>query len=295
MCSSDLTGATNTVTMSRARSIAAVFGTTLATSVVGSGTVQLSPASGPYAYGSVVRLTPKPAVGSYFSLWGNAASGSANPLDFTVTTPTRTVSALFTALGAGQVNVYVDVVGNGTVTRSPALNVYSSGQTVTLTAVPLPISKFDTWSGDSMAPTNVISVLLDVNKSVTASFSPVPPGTVVAWGAGKTNNGNFLEYGQSIIPTGLSGVTAITAGDYHTVALKADGTVVAWGGNNLGQTNVPAGLNGVTAISAGLGSRHTIALKSDGTVVAWGSTAGNVPAGLSGVTAIAAGATFNVL
>ena len=116
-----------------------------------------------------------------------------------------------------------------------------------------------------------------------------------AWGAGKTNNGNFLEYGQSIIPTGLSGVTAITAGDYHTVALKADGTVVAWGGNNLGQTNVPAGLNGVTAISAGLGSRHTIALKSDGTVVAWGSTAGNVPAGLSGVTAIAAGATFNVL
>ena len=70
------------------------------------------------------------------------------------------------------------------------------------------------------------------------------------------------------MPAGLTGVTAIAAGDYHTVALKSDGTVVAWGYNGYGQTTVPAGFTGVMAIAAG--ELHTVALKSDGTVVAWG-------------------------
>ena len=88
----------------------------------------------------------------------------------------------------------------------------------------------------------------------------------------------------------MSGVTAIAAGGDHTVALKNDGTVVAWGYNDSGQTTVPAGLSGVTAIAAG--GYHTVALQSDGTVVAWGlNNEGQttVPSGLSGVTAIAAG------
>ena len=34
------------------------------------------------------------------------------------------------------------------------------------------------------------------------------------------------------VPPGLSGVTAIAAG-YHNLALKNDGTVVAWGDNEL--------------------------------------------------------------
>ena len=79
------------------------------------------------------------------------------------------------------------------------------------------------------------------------------------------------------------------------MALKTDGTVVAWGLNSSGQTDVPAGLVDVAAIAAG--GRHTVALKADGTVVAWGfNDAGqtDVPAGLSDVTAIAAGASHTV-
>jgi hypothetical protein len=53
-------------------------------------------------------------------------------------------------------------------------------------------------------------------------------------------------------PTGLNGkFTAIAAGAWHGLALKSDGTVIVWGANIRGQTNVPAGLSGVTAIAAG--------------------------------------------
>lgn len=115
-------------------------------------------------------------------------------------------------------------------------------------------------------------------SSVQAQLS----GTVVAWG--------YNGYGQADVPEGLSDVTAIAAGEYHTVALKADGTVVAWGDDGAGQTDVPEGLSGVIAIAAGY--RHTVALKSDGTVVAWGENRfgeTDVPGDLNGVIAIAAG------
>ncbi|MEO8099881.1 MAG: choice-of-anchor D domain-containing protein [Acidobacteriota bacterium] len=97
------------------------------------------------------------------------------------------------------------------------------------------------------------------------------------------------------VPAGLTSVTAIAAGTYHSLALKSDGTVVAWGYNDYGQTAVPAGLNGVTTIAAGV--FHSLALKSDGTVVAWGyngSGQATVPAGLTGVKAIAAGESHSM-
>ena len=124
--------------------------------------------------------------------------------------------------------------------------------------------------------------LLLATASAVLPASAAPSGTVVAWG--------LNDDGQTSVPVGLSGVTAIAAGRFHTVALKNDGTVVAWGSNSDGQTSVPVGLSGVTAIAGGYG--HTVALKNDGTVVAWGRNdygQTSVPVGLSGVTAIAGG------
>ena len=60
----------------------------------------------------------------------------------------------------------------------------------------------------------------------------------------------------------------IDAGTLHTLALKQDGTVAAWGLNDVGQCVVPATLSDV--VQVGVGFQHSVALKSDGTVVCWG-------------------------
>ena len=59
----------------------------------------------------------------------------------------------------------------------------------------------------------------------------------------------------------------IRAGEYHTVCLKSDGTVVAVGDNSKGQCDV-SGWRDIVSVSAG--ESHTVGLKSDGTVIATG-------------------------
>ena len=127
-----------------------------------------------------------------------------------------------------------------------------------------------------------------------AAQATTTAGKPVAWGCGGVG-----AWGQCSVPNGLSGVTAIAAGNYYSLALKSDGTVVAWGCGLLGvqgACNVPSDLSGVTRIAAG--GDYALALKADGTLVAWGKNCSdvytdfgqcNVPSSLSGVTAIAAG------
>lgn len=113
-------------------------------------------------------------------------------------------------------------------------------------------------------------------------------------------------------------VIEISAGAYHTVALKEDGTVWTWGNNESGQlgdgTEIDKGepvqvkgIEGVKAIAAG--GYHTVALKEDGTVWTWGENlygqlgddtidiCKNEPVqvkGIEGVKAIAAGERHTV-
>jgi alpha-tubulin suppressor-like RCC1 family protein len=154
-------------------------------------------------------------------------------------------------------------------------------------------------------PLYVLALLLTV--SVTYAQFPLPTpvrpnsfplqlpaevGTVAAWGARNISN---FDYGQTTIPEGLTNVVQVAAGGYHTLALKSDGKVVAWGAGyappydpydpygwynsnyywgNYGwphnsQAAVPAGLTDVVQIDAGW--NHSTALKSDGTVLEWGN------------------------
>jgi alpha-tubulin suppressor-like RCC1 family protein len=111
--------------------------------------------------------------------------------------------------------------------------------------------------------------------------SEKPLSYVAAWGRNTD--------GQCNVPIDLGPAIGIAVGEYHTLAIKADGTVAAWGRNTNGQCDVPAGLHSVVALAAGY--NHSLALKKDGSVVAWGSSSNSlntVPSGLNNVVEIAA-------
>jgi hypothetical protein len=61
---------------------------------------------------------------------------------------------------------------------------------------------------------------------------------------------------------------AVSAGLFHSLALKADGSIVGCGRDHYGQATPPSG-NDFVAISAG--ENHSLALKADGSIVGWGS------------------------
>ncbi len=88
-------------------------------------------------------------------------------------------------------------------------------------------------------------------------------------------------------------VVQVSAGNYHVLALRSDGIIVAWGNENYGNLDIPvAASNSVVSVAAGY--YFSMALRSDGRVVTWGdNSAGvcNVPVDASNsVVAIAAGA-----
>ena len=164
-----------------------------------------------------------------------------------------------------------------------------------------------------------VADLLGTSVAVAGGYrhtvATLSDGSVWAWGLnnyGQLGDGTTVDRWLPTQVSGLAGMTAVAAGDYHSLAVKSsDGTVWAWGSNNNGELGNGTtadrltpdqvyGLTGVTAVAAG--ADHSLALKSDGTVWAWGyngygqlgdgSTTGRtIPVqvlGLTGVTAVAA-------
>ena len=162
------------VSMERDKHIHAVFGTTLSTTVAGNGSIQLSPPGGFYPIGTIVRLTAVPQPGSYFGFWGNAASGSTNPLYFTISAPTQTVSSIFAATPAGQAALTTLINGRGRVNVNPRANLYAINQTVTLTPLPDAGEIFLNWSGDGSGTQNPLTVSMTQSKVITANFTSRP-------------------------------------------------------------------------------------------------------------------------
>lgn len=112
-------------------------------------------------------------------------------------------------------------------------------------------------------------------------------GNVWSWGSnslGQLGKGDEGPHTNTDVPgkvPGLTGITQIVAGDETSLALRSDGTVWDWGGNNFGQLGdgttteqaspqqVP-GLTGITQVASGDGF-SSFAINSAGALFAWGA------------------------
>ena len=143
-----------------------------------------------------------------------------------------------------------------------------------------------------------LSNVAEVAAGSRHSLALLSDGTVKAWGnntygqAQPTVAAQIRQQTTNNIPepvavNGLSNVTAIAAGSYHSLALLSGGNILAWGYNFSGQlggglftnqygqaysTNyglIP--VKGITnAIAIAAGKQHSLALLADGTVMGWG-------------------------
>lgn len=150
--------------------VRAVFGAAPAFTIVGSGQAATTPEGPLLEYGARVRFTAYPAVGSYFVRWGNAVTGTNNPVSFTFTNASSAVTVLFAALPANQVSLVTAIDGDGRVASAPGGNTFTLGQTISLLAVPDTDRVFLGWIGDLNSRTNPVSLLMDGSKVVTARF-----------------------------------------------------------------------------------------------------------------------------
>ena len=136
--------------------------------------------------------------------------------------------------------------------------------------------------------TGYLNDVIAISASGNHSLALKSDGTVWAWGTntyGQLGDGTTTARTLPVQVSGLSSVKAISAGFvsyFHSLALKSDGTVWAWGQNNYGQLgngttdssahSTPAqvpGLSGISVIAAG--DANSFALEQSGNVVwAWG-------------------------
>lgn len=122
-----------------------------------------------------------------------------------------------------------------------------------------------------------------ISKGVDHNLAIKTDGTLWAWGSnGDGRCGNGVFGGTLANPTQIGTATnwdSVSAGVYHSMAVKTDGTLWAWGDNVFAELgigsapdqNVPVQVGTATNWKSVSASNYfTLALKTDGTLWAWG-------------------------
>ncbi len=175
----------------------------------------------------------------------------------------------------------------------------------------------ESWGGAGApppAPLGSFSGVTAISAGGTASAALLSDGTAMIWGSDE-----YGQHGDGTLTLGpgppqpvratQQGITAISVGTYHVLALLGNGHVAAWGRNDSGHLGVPSSgpefcnqlpcsttpreipnLHDVVAISADSSPENQgsdLALLSDGHVMAWGGGVGYEPVVVKGLKEVA--------
>ena len=142
----------------------------LTVNIVGNGSVVLDPPGGTYNEGTLVKVRAIADPGSAFDSWSDDITGAANPVTI-IMDADKTVTANFEVVVVPQFTLTAKTVGNGRVVLDPPGGTYNEGAVVKVTAVAGTGSAFDGWSGDITGFANPVTITMDADKRVTATFN----------------------------------------------------------------------------------------------------------------------------
>jgi len=129
-----------------------------------------------------------------------------------------------------QYTLTTNVVGSGSINKNPDQATYDDGTVVTVTANPVFGWEFTSWSGDLSGTTNPTTITMNANKTVTATFTALPPsqgGVLETFNTGFTTGqtvGTHAEWydgGSGPVVTSGNGVAG-------TIGLAPSGTIFTW-------------------------------------------------------------------
>ncbi len=160
----------NNVTASHTLSAAfALNEYTLTVGVIGQGQVTRVPSQTTYLHGSIVTLTAMPEVGWSFGQWSGDASGVLTQTTVTMDA-NKAVTATFLVTPPSYYTLTMNLVGSGVITPTAGAHSYLAGTVVDLSASPAAGWRFAGWSGAVVTTTNPLTLTMDADKSVTATF-----------------------------------------------------------------------------------------------------------------------------
>jgi alpha-tubulin suppressor-like RCC1 family protein len=258
-------------------------------------TVTLTAASGATIRYTVDGSTPNTTSPVYTAPLSLAQSATLKALAFKADyTPSSVMSAAYTV----QVAAPSFTPTGGTYPAGQLVTVATSTPGATLTYT---LNGADPVASDAPVPASGVLLLGNFTLKVRAWKAGCAPSVVTA-----------ADY----VITGPWTTGAIAAGAGHSLAIRPDGTLWAWGANNFGQlgdgTTTPRAvpvIDSLTAVRAvAAGGSHSLALRDGGSVWAWGSNANgqlgdgtttqrNGPVqvtGLSGIVAVSAGGAHSL-
>jgi hypothetical protein len=188
------------------------FGFNLSTNIT-NGSVMLHPAGGKYLPETVVTVIVKNNFGYKFNSWSGDLSGSDK-----VTTITMDGDKSITA-NLEMVPTYKlsSNSANGAINIKPKGNTFEQGTKLSLQAIPEFGYQFSEWSGDISGMDNPTTIVMNADKSISATFTRLEGTIVFATNCG----GSAFTSGDGVIFTADS---KFTSGNTYSVGNAIAGT-----------------------------------------------------------------------